>query len=233
MDIEKSIERYKEALLKDINLKINLTINETTYTTKIAQWLDNKMIIEAPLEKLNWVLIEDDTKLNMILISKVGMYGAAIRVRRHYRRNEILYYSIEIVSPLVKKQQRKFFRLDVLIPINYRILIDLAEKDKKILDSLPRKEATTVNISSGGMCLVCKEQLHKGNRLLLDFDFMDNSFELIGEVLFLGDRTASMNFSHRIRFVKMDRPTENLLTKLIFEKQRQTLEKANMPIDII
>ncbi|PHV70682.1 hypothetical protein CS063_09120 [Sporanaerobium hydrogeniformans] len=233
MEIQKSIERYKEALLKDINLKLHLTVKEKTYITKLVQWIEDKLIIEAPLDKLNWVLIEAEKKLNMIFISKSGMYGATVRIKRHYRKKDILYYSVQIVSPLVKKQQRKFFRLDILIPLTYRILIDRAEKDKEILNTLPTYQATAVNISTGGMCLVSKEQLHKGNRLYLEFNFMDKPFELMGEVLFLGDPTVSGNFAHRIRFLKMERPIENLLTKLIFEKQRQDLEKANVPLDTI
>lgn len=222
--INESLELYKKTILDDINLTLRVIVKDKTYVTKLVDWLAEKFIFAAPLDKLDWVLFERDKTVTISFVTKPAIYTARVQILNHYRKNGVLYYSGALVSPLMKQQQREYFRLDVLIEVHYKFLPkDAAAYD---IDELPLVKATSVNISMGGLCLVSPIQLHKGDRVMMSFNFGNTPLEVLGEVLFQGEKNVSGTYSHRVKFINLDKVTQNLINKLIFEKQRLLMSKS-------
>ncbi len=222
-DIHESIELHKKTIMDDINSTLRITVKDKTYITKLVDWPGEKLIFAAPLDKLDWVLFEREKIVKISFVTKVAIFSANVQILNHYRKNEVLYYGGVLVSPLIKQQQRQYFRLDVLIEVAYKVLPKDTEDYQ--IDELPSVKATSVNISMGGMCLVSPSQLHKGDKVFMNFNFGNTPMELFGEVLFPGEKTASGNYSHRLRFYNVNNSMKNLLNKLIFEKQRMLMSK--------
>lgn len=222
--IESSIKMYKNNLMDDMNLTLRLSYLHNTHVTKPIEWEGNLLIFEAPIHKLDWVIYPQDEIVDIIFVSKLALFCSQIRIAKKYRKNNSLFYEGELVSPIIKKQQRESFRLDVTFDLNFKVLPEL-ETSKTDLSLLTQEKGICVNISTGGMCLNTSMQLKSDQHLLMQFHFMNTEFLLRGKVLALGEINSAGYYSHRIQFKNVDSKDINLLTRLIFKKQRTLLKK--------
>jgi c-di-GMP-binding flagellar brake protein YcgR len=222
--IQESIKLYQNTILNDINLTLRIIVKDKTCITKLVDWPGDKFIFAAPLDKLDWVLFERDKIVKISFVTKNAIFSATIKILNRYRKKEVLFYSAALLSPLIKEQQREFFRLDALLELTYKLLPNDTEDYN--MEDLEIVKATSVNISIGGLCLVSSKQLHKGEKLNISFNFLNTSVEILGEVLFQGEKNPAGNYSHRVRFLNHDNSVQNMLSKLIFEKQRSLMSKA-------
>lgn len=218
--VTQSIATYRKVLIDDINLSLRLKYNGQTYLTKPVDWLEQNITFEAPMKELDYVILPKDTLLSVILVSKSALFHTMFRITRNYRKNNSLYYVAEIIAPITKKQQREAFRLEVILDVTYQLL---SSNDTHQTSDMIQGKGTCLNISVGGMCLCCDHQFHAKEHIRLDFTLVETPLSFIGEVLFLGEKTESGGYHHRIRFLDIDTPKSNLLNQLIFEKQRQQL----------
>lgn len=217
-----SIRTYQKALMEDINLKLRVTYGQKTYTTHIADWQKTKLTFEAPMSGTEHIILPHHLAINVIFVSKVGLFHTKVTITKNYSKDDNLYYIADITAPLEKKQQRAFYRLDILLDVQYE-QITYENDEIKILSS---GQGTCVNISLGGMCLVCDEQLHAKDKLSLSFSLADQPLTFIGEVLYMGEKTEKNNYSHRIRFADLDAADVNLLNRLIFTVQREQIRRS-------
>lgn len=215
-----SIQTYKKTLMDDMNLSIRLTYNNETYITHPIEWVDSIIIFEAPMKGVDDVILPRNLALNVILVSKGGLFHTTFTISKNYRKDNMLFYVAEITAPIIKKQQREAFRLDVLLDVQYEVIA--SENENTVVPTSGK--ATCLNISLGGMCLSTTEQLHSKDHLNLAFSLMDTPLYLTGEVLYLGEQTEQGTYMHRIRFIGTDTADTNKLNRLIFEKQRALLK---------
>lgn len=214
--IARSIALYRKSLMDDINLTLRLIYNDTTYLTKPTDWLESDIIFEAPMRGLDYVILPQDTIINVTLVSKSALFQTTLRITKKYRKNTTLYYIAEIISPIVKKQQRADFRLEVILDTHYQLFFSHTNSTTNIIEG----NGTCLNISVGGMCLNCDHQFRTKDLIKLDFTLVETPLSFIGEVLYLGEQTESGSYTHRIRFIDVDNSKSNLLRQLIFQKQR-------------
>ena len=214
-----SISTYKKALMSDMNLTIRLNYQQNTYLTRLVDWSESIVIFEAPMRGIDDVILPRETNLDVILVSKVGLFYTTFFIQKNYRQDNKLYYVAQISSAIVKKQQREAFRLDILLDVQYSLI----PKNDEITNPIQSMDGTCVNISLGGMCLVCDQQFHTNDQLNLSFLLMDTLLQFKGEVLYLGEKTEQARYAHRIRFIDLKFSDIELLNRLIFEKQRLQL----------
>lgn len=221
MSIIESVISYKRTLMEDINFSLRLTYQQQQYVTKPAEWIEDVIILEAPMKGPDYILLPTNTVLDVTLVCRTALFHTKLRIIKNHRKNESLYYMAEIIEPLVKKQQREAFRLNVLLDVNYHTLPidDFTPSPSGTLEG----KGTCLNISTGGMCLACKHQLRGKDKIQLDFSLVDEPLTLTGEILFLGEPTEVGTYTHRIRFTSLDSVTTNHLNRLIFKKQRLQL----------
>lgn len=224
--IENSIKMYRDSLMDDMNLTLRLSYLHNTHTTKPIEWVERLLIFEAPIYKLDWVIYPQDALVDVVFVSKLALFCSKVRIVKKYRKNSSLFYVAEFISPIAKKQQRESFRLDVTFDLKFIVLPDIEnETIDPLALSLPVEKGICVNISSGGMCLNTKMQLKSQQNIMIQFDFMDAEFVLRGKILALGEINNVGYYSHRIQFQGLDSADTDLLTRLIFEKQRILLKK--------
>lgn len=218
-----SINTYRPTLINDTRLSLRLTYHHQTYTTHLVEWKENLVIIEAPLKGVDYVLLPDHSSINATFIGRNGLFCTTFCILKKYTKGNLLYYVAEIITPLVKRQQRQSFRLEVLLDVRYT---HPPHKEVSKNNDLPTiiGKGTCLNISTGGMCLACDHQFHSKQLIQMNFRFIDQLLELTGEVLFLGDPVDSVTYHHRIRFINISHSDSELLNKLIFQKQRMELK---------
>lgn len=216
-----SIRTYKEKLMADINLRLQISYNNTTYTTHLVEWINSTIIFEAPLQGIDDVILPINISLSANFISKLALFHTHFKIIKRHKLNNILYYTAEITSPLIKKQRRSAFRLDTLLDISYDVLE--TTDHNKIIHSC---KGTCLNLSLGGMCLGSHEQLHTDTHINLYFSLLDVPLVFKGRVLSLGELTEQGNYKHHIRFVDLESSNIERLNRLIFEKQRLQLKHS-------
>lgn len=210
-----SIALYRTPLMEDINLTLRLTYNDTTYLTKPTDWTENDIVFEAPMTGLDYVILPGDTIISVILVSRFALFETKFHIINKYRKNSTLYYIANIISPIVKRQQRTDFRLEVILDTHYQLYL----KHPNTTTNITKGNGTCLNISVGGMRLNCNHQFHTKDLLKLDFTLLETSLSITGEVLHLGERTESGSYTHRIRFIDVDNSKSDLVRQLIFKKQ--------------
>lgn len=225
----KSIEQYKNNIIKDINLVLRIVDEQKKmYKTTLNQWENDELTFEAPIYQCDWVIFNLPTVLELCFITNQSIYMTHIELRQRKQLEGKLIYSGKITEPLVKKQQRAHFRLATLCPINYRIVPDI--EATLTIPNTPFSKGTTVNISVGGLCMVSDEPFKPKQTMQLQFHFLEHDFDMRGVVLEQSQRNPNGTFTHRIRFVDIDSRKENLLSKLIFEKQRLLMQSSRVPL---
>ncbi len=213
-----SIMAYREILLKDINLNVRITLDDKTYLTKVSEWDNDIILILAPLEQLDWVILPTSRYLETNFISKTALYSTQLQILTSIKQENNLYYSCKIVKPLIRKQQRQFFRLDATIDATY--IFSPTDITIPLPANSPQYKGTIVNISVGGVCLVCTHRLEPDTLVYLTFTFLETTLSLIGQNLLEGERTRTGAYSHRIKFKHLCPQDENILHRLIMTKQR-------------
>ncbi|MDA3731293.1 PilZ domain-containing protein [Niameybacter massiliensis] len=230
LEIANSVSQYHDIILKDINSIVRLVDSEgKVYTSALSKWEKNDIIFAAPIERCDFVIFPLPIDLEICFITKQTVFVANIHVTTRQPVNGKLLYKGYLTSPLVKKQQRAHYRLTTLFHVKYRLI---PREDQRVDNEqlLNLNEGTTVNISAGGMCLLTKYQLQPKDCVEITFQFLDHEFNIQGEVLEQGERNTTGNYTHRIRFINLDARKENLLSKLIFEKQRLLVKSNNQPL---
>ena len=225
-NIDESVKMYQKTLMDDMNLTLRLSYLNNTYVTKPIEWVERLLIFEAPISKLDWVIYPQDATIEMIFVSKLALFHSTLRIVKSYRKGNSLFYVGEITSTITKKQQREHFRLDVTFNTNYQLLPE-DETESIEYSELPSEKGVCVNISTGGMCLNTNLQLKTNQHVMLMFDFVNTEFVLKGKVLGLGEMNGVGYYSHRVQFQDLDVADTNLLTRLIFEKQRAMIKQSN------
>lgn len=222
-NIDKTIAMYQKNLMCDINLTLRLSDYDHTYITKPTEWTNREIVFESPIQQLDWVIFTTNDILEMVLISKFGLFHSRIKILRKYKSGDNLFYVGEIVSSLIKKQQREYFRLDTIFDIKYQLVSNYIPKSDNLCTS-PYEKGICVNLSTGGMCFNSINQIDLYQFICVTFQFADLDFVLYAKVLEIGEKNHADYYPHRIQFVDMDTITVNSLTKSIFDKQRNMLK---------
>lgn len=227
--ISTSIAQYKAIIFKDLNLSLRINDGQKQYRTHLLDWEDDEILFEAPLYQRDWVLFLIPSMLDVTICTKNALYCTSLELLDKCRVGDVLQYRSRIASPLEKIQNRAHFRLDVMLPLTYTLISDPIDHSIVPQDTTCY-DATTTNLSAGGLCMVCKNQLKAKTGLSITLTFLDQCIHLTGSVLVNGEQIPTGFYSHRIRFNDLDATTENLLIKLIFEKQRMMLATPLQPL---
>lgn len=155
------------------------------------------------------------------------MFSAKVQILNRYRKNDMLFYGAILLEPLSKNQQRQYYRVEVLLESKYKVLPQDEEGAiiEELIDDIPFEKATIVNISIGGLCLVSPQKMKKNSIVGMIFDFMNYKLNLMGQILFDGEKNHADQYVHRIQFLNLDNSMKNLLNKLVLDKQRAILNK--------
>ncbi len=111
-------------------------------------------------------------------------------------------------------QQRRHYRLPVLLAFSFRVINDL-----KSHRSLVTCQGHTVDISGGGMQFVSQEDLKFGDQLEIDLPAgLGLSAGIIGTVLRTADNFDG-TYQASVQFENLDRQQEEAIIRFIFQEQ--------------
>lgn len=120
-----------------------------------------------------------------------------------------------------RKQLREFLRVSIDILVKFRFAKTVSDKERLIGGT--RFSGTTADISGGGMALVCANRYDIGDRIVMSFSLMGESFYGIrGDILKVKEKDNS--FIHQIKFTEMEYSVQERLVRLIFLRHREDIQ---------
>lgn len=209
-------------------------------TVKLSMpMLENRVV---PLE------VEDD--YNLCFFTNSGLYQCKGRVRKRYMDNKISVLDILLLTELKKFQRRKFYRLNCMFTIKYRVISDIEQilhkrldagnfnsreeeqRCRLMLDEIPKEweEATISDLSGGGIRFHCGKEMNKGQLVEVKIPLSLQSgivpivfrTEVIACVHYAGSKIA---YEIRGEFQNVEERDREIVVKYVFEEQRRRMRK--------
>lgn len=221
----KSIGQYKNIIFNDIHSSFRVWVDEETfYPTEIIKWHEEILHFFAPITQGEFVTFNQGAILTVQFPASSGMYTTQVQIIKEYRIEGNIYYDAQIISPILRKQLRSYFRLSTLLDLKFTLLSeDTLPGDIHNLEVIP---AISVNISAGGLCMLSETKLTPCQKIYIYLEFLGHQIEIIGEVIMNGEVNEFGKYTQRIQFIDIHPKTQDLIAKLIFEKQR--LERSSI-----
>ena len=147
-----------------------------------------------------------------------GMYGIAVKIFRVKGSTIDFYHTME----MKRNQLRQFVRVDVNLPLKFRIIKTENEESKKQTGKLI--EGKIVDISGGGLSFLFSRPLVPGDIVSFKFQLTTAHFsEIDAKILRVSiqeSKTATC-YKHHVQFINIEQKLREKIVKYIFEKQRQ------------
>ncbi|TCK97912.1 c-di-GMP-binding flagellar brake protein YcgR [Natranaerovirga hydrolytica] len=214
-------------LSKTIKLGNKIDITKTDYFLReeikshifVSQLLDilenNVVNVAAPIEAGKLVPLHVDEEYILCFYTEKGLFKCHGKVFNRYSKENQHIIQIEILSELEKYQRRQYYRMDLVLPMKYKIKED-KWKDSFILD-----------LSGGGIRMIGKNklELNQSIRCTFDLEFQEEVKTVLvkGNVL-TSDRVTKNDqtqYEHRVEFLDITSDTQETIIKYIFEKERE------------
>lgn len=211
-----------------------------THVVKISMPINENRII--PLA------VGDDYQL--CFFTNRGLYQCKGRVRKRYVENNIHVLDVILLTELKKYQRRKFYRLDCMFSIQYRIVTEAErmvrerienshwenEEEKQrfvsTLEKIPKQwqEGIVSDLSGGGLRFQTKEKLEKGSvlevtlPLSLQRGIIPLTFymQVIACINYQGSLVV---FEIRGEFQNIKDEERETIVRYVFEEQRRRIRK--------
>lgn len=206
--------------------------------------------IAMPIYENRVVPLEVGDDYNLCFFTNSGLYQCIGKIRKRYAENKMYVMDVLFLTELKKYQRRKFYRLDCMFPIKYRLISDVEKtlrerlytgqvespEEKKrceqMLEDIPKdwEEGTISDLSGGGMRFHGRQELEKGCLievmlpLSLQSGIVPLTFlmQVIACVHYEGSRIA---YEIRGEFKNVKDAEREIVIKYVFEEQRRRMRK--------
>jgi c-di-GMP-binding flagellar brake protein YcgR len=207
--------------------------------------------LTMPILEGRIIPLEVGDEYDLCFFTNAGLYQCRGRINNRYVDNRVHVMEVFLVSELRKFQRRRFYRLDCMFPIKFRVISDVelllkarleedvfdTEEDKVICQGAYDKirknweEGTVSDLSGGGIRFHSRNELKKDTKMevLLPLSFsngivpMQFSMKVISCTYFEGSRMA---FEIRGEFENVKDTERETVIQYVFEEQRRRLRKG-------
>jgi c-di-GMP-binding flagellar brake protein YcgR len=147
-------------------------------------------------------------------------YSVTVRVREILQSGEISFFH---TIKLSRNQHRQYMRLDINLPLKYRIVERVGFDERQSNDIL---SGHTADISGGGVCLIAKEPLRVGDVILLSIYIPGCAINGVRSKILkviAAEGRGGTNYRHLVQFVDIEPQDREKIVKYIFDKHREMI----------
>lgn len=237
--------------LKSIYQARLTTSSPKTYISQVLDILDEyRMNIAVPIESGHLVPLEIGSKYEMSFLTTSGIYMCKCEVKNRLKQNNLYFLSVEILSELKKDQRRQYFRLEKIIPMQFRVISDMERKlslfiekkaykddrEKRIamekLDELAKAgndPATIINLSGGGLKFNSSKKYENETLLLVEFDLEDGTHVKAEARVINMSKILNKNslYEYRVEYTKIPKEIRENIVRYVFKEERKQRQKEN------
>lgn len=223
--------------LMHIKSAIGRKVSDKKYGSQVLDFDgDRTAKIAMPIREGKVIPLEIDDDYNLCFFTNSGLYQCTAQIKKRYTENRMYVMDVIFLTPLKKFQRRKFYRLDCLFPIRYRIVPkeqfekrNEAEHDNE-KDEILWEEGTISDLSGGGIRFHGNVECKKGDfvEIVLPLSLQSGIVPLslymkvVSCVHFEGSRVA---YETRGEFLNINEKERETVIKYVFEEQRRRMRK--------
>lgn len=220
-----------------IKSAIGRKVSDKKYGSQVLDFDgDRTAKIAMPISEGKVIPLEIDDDYNLCFFTNSGLYQCTAQIKKRYTENRMYVMDVIFLTPLKKFQRRKFYRLDCLFPIRYRIVPkeqfekkNEAEQDNE-KDEILWKEGTISDLSGGGIRFHGNVECKKEDlvEIVLPLSLQSGIVPLslymkvVSCVHFEGSRVA---YETRGEFLNINEKERETVIKYVFEEQRRRIRK--------
>lgn len=220
-----------------IKSAIGRKVSDKKYGSQVLDFDgDRTAKIAMPISEGKVIPLEIDDDYNLCFFTNSGLYQCTAQIKKRYTENRMYVMDVIFLTPLKKFQRRKFYRLDCLFPIRYRIVPkeqfekkNEAEQDHE-KDEILWKEGTISDLSGGGIRFHGNVECKKEDlvEIVLPLSLQSGIVPLslymkvVSCVHFEGSRVA---YETRGEFLNINEKERETVIKYVFEEQRRRMRK--------
>ena len=220
-----------------IKSAIGRKVSDKKYGSQVLDFDgDRTAKIAMPISEGKVIPLEIDDDYNLCFFTNSGLYQCTAQIKKRYTENRMYVMDVIFLTPLKKFQRRKFYRLDCLFPIRYRIVPkeqfekkNEAEQDNENEEIL-WEEGTISDLSGGGIRFHGNVECKKEDlvEIVLPLSLQSGIVPLslymkvVSCVHFKGSRVA---YETRGEFLNINEKERETVIKYVFEEQRRRLRK--------
>ena len=223
--------------LMHIKSAIGRKVSDKKYGSQLLDFDgDRTAKIAMPISEGKVIPLEIDDDYNLCFFTNSGLYQCTAQIKKRYTENRMYVMDVIFLTPLKKFQRRKFYRLDCLFPIRYRIVPkeqfekkNEAEQDNE-KDEILWEEGTISDLSGGGIRFHGNVECKKEDlvEIVLPLSLQSGIVPLslymkvVSCVHFEGSRVA---YETRGEFLDINEKERETVIKYVFEEQRRRMRK--------
>lgn len=218
---------------KELNIGLKLEIHlfdkdgvkiNPTFVSEL-EWVEKEdlLLIAAPIYEGRLFPVRIGVDIRVSFIKNDGFYEFSAKVIGRENKGNLALLKIQTLSQIQKIQRREFFRFDINIPVNYRVIesINTKSKDEYI-------ETITRDLSGGGLCMRLKEPIKVDKYLECEL-FITTKVQFIGRVVRLTEYDTMQGpykYEIGVYFERIDDAMREKIISYIFQEQRRLLKKG-------
>ena len=200
---------------------------------------DGTLELEMPMRGGKVVLVPMGIRYEFVFTMDKKLYKADADIVGRFRKGGFSLVRAKLVSPVEKFQRREYYRLDLMLPLDFISLDDRAGELTKMADirqliegrsDLVVGSGTILNISGGGLRFMTDSDLDEIPYLFMRFAIeigdQKRIIALIGQILAKDDNEDQKHRSYRVRILYKDTRCQDLIIRFIFEQERRIRKKG-------
>lgn len=203
----------REALEVGQRLQLKLADSDNEwYSTRLEDISETELAVGTPLKGGAIVPFRAGSVLDCQFPRDDAFYAFQSEV---LRRIELPFPMLIIRRPASYQrfQRRRLFRLEMVLPIEYRVAGRQAAQ-----------KGTTVDVSGGGLCFVAPERLDTGTELEIQFTLPSGlGVKAHGRVVKVSEVEGAntRHYSHGVEFLGLSPAVQEQIVSAIFAEQRE------------
>jgi len=210
----------------------NTIENTTSYISQMVDVVDDNTIsIASPMREGKLKFLSKGTNIIIYYLNEKHelLYFKGV-VSGQRKSGALDIFDITIASEFNKIQRRRFYRLDVVLSCTYAVideqLISTDNLEFPDIDNAQLSSAFTKNISGSGFCIVIDKSIAPGAVLYVTIDLEGlASVRVLAQVI-RSSYEKSKKYEVGLHYLKISPKDSDILTRYIFEKQRQMLKNT-------
>lgn len=182
-------------------------------------------IIDVPIFQRQIYPVPVGSELDVYFADKSGISSRRFKFRAKVTDRgtigNLQFLKLELNGKIISAQRRKYFRLEYLRQVDYRVV---DPDNPKGNDEIPFKKALTNNLSGGGIGILLDEKLDIGSTVecILKTD-ESSQLRFIGSVKRYEEREikGKIKYLTGIAYIRINEKDREAVIKFIFNEQRK------------
>lgn len=205
------------------NDRIEVINGEKSYKALVMDVEDDFIKINLPVYDGEYLMVHSKEVIEMNSYLEDGScYNFNTEVISRGKEDNIVYYRLSKPFNIKKIQRRNFFRVGLIVAIEYKKITMVEEED---FDNIPYKSGMMVDLSAGGLRLKVRENITKDDLILVKLEINELQLKLKCDIVRI-ENTADKEKLCGLRFLDITAAQSESIVRELFKIMRK--QRANL-----